>query len=159
MMHDAGFERALSTRLEEEHSLLRALLLILGQVRSALIDGMDVEQILQDKQQLLVQLERLTAARMQLLREHGVAAGGDGLLTELAARNCSAEMLQQYREFEATARACQVQNRALGQLAKRRESFVHRALHALRGPAAGATLYSGKGFNAASNPARWLGSA
>lgn len=163
MSPGADFEQQFEARLDEEHALLHELLQSVERMKTALVEGSSVDSILLQKEQLLEKLEKCTALRMQLLLQHDIPLGRGNLGADLAARGCCGKLLEKYRDFEQLVRDCEIQNQALGRMAKRREGFVNRALDALGSATASTSTststYSPGGHHAGSGPARWLGSA
>lgn len=158
MSPDAGFEQRFANCLECEHGLLLELLVSLERMKLALLDGSSVEHLLQEKEQLLARIESTTGQRRQLLLECGISLGRGNLGDDLAAHNCSPQLVGKYREFEKTVTDCQRQNQALGRLAKRREGLVNRALKTLDATSSAST-YSASGFSDGFAGTRHLGSA
>lgn len=159
----ADFEQQFETWLDQEHALLDELLQSVEHMKTALVEGSSVDTILRDKEHLLEKLEKCTAQRQQLLLQHGIPIGRGNLGEDLSAHNCSARVIEKYRAFEQLVHDCEIQNQALGRMAKRREGFVNRALEALGSATAGTSTatstYSPGGHHADGGPARWLGSA
>jgi len=150
----------LSELLQVEKALLGELMDTISSAHSALLEGGELDTVLDRKQQLLADLEAATEQRLAWFRQHGVAAEGDAMETAIADLDSDGSLGAIYQEFKSAALECRYRNHSLGQVTNRRQHFMNRVAAALgMGPADQLPGYSPRGKTVSGEDTRLLGSA
>lgn len=151
----------LTTLLQQELSLTNRMLATLDLEQQALhtADQNALSTATADKQAYLVELNRASEQRQQLLSDAGLPGNRSGItqLLEAHGDNAAVELWQQLR---AAAARCADQNRRIGLLIQRSRQITDQALHVLRhGDTGQPAAYGARGNATTAQSSRSLGRA